>query len=121
MSTRAGTHPGTTPTDIRAQRVAGADEEWTCTLCADSVAGWHVIDDFPDGAFWVAAGSLNFSVTVFTLCSICAFALLALRRKRHGGELGGKHKNLVGLALVGLWATYVVFSAMEVYGYIESF
>ena len=100
---------------------AGSDETWTCTLCANPDAGWHVLEDYPGGAFWVAAGSLNFSVTVFTLCSICAFSLLALRRSRHGGELGGERKGMVGLTLVSLWATYVIISAMEVYGYIDSF
>jgi solute carrier family 8 (sodium/calcium exchanger) len=37
---------------------------------------------YPNGGFVVPAGSLGFSVTVFTFCSLCCFAVLYYRRQK---------------------------------------
>lgn len=42
----------------------------------------NLIKRYPNGGFVVPAGSLVFSVTVFTFCSLCCFATLYMRRKK---------------------------------------
>eukprot|EP00931_Biecheleriopsis_adriatica_P004287 TRINITY_DN105984_c0_g1_i1.p1 TRINITY_DN105984_c0_g1~~TRINITY_DN105984_c0_g1_i1.p1 ORF type:complete len:769 (-),score=164.74 TRINITY_DN105984_c0_g1_i1:54-2360(-) len=65
---------------------------------------------YPKGAFIVKAGGLSFSVQVFTACALSAIAILAVRRRVFGGELGGKGKNFAGAMLIFLWIIYVTVS-----------
>jgi solute carrier family 8 (sodium/calcium exchanger) len=85
----------------------GADAEWN-RLYADKA--WA--KDWLDGAFVVEAGSLVFSVSIFSTCAIIAICLLFVRRKLVGGELGGDLaiKNVSSAFLVGLWFLYVGLS-----------
>jgi solute carrier family 8 (sodium/calcium exchanger) len=69
-------------------------------------------------AFVVEAGSLSYSVTVFSCCAVAALALLYIRRKTPsiGGELGGPKelKWATSAFLVMLWFVYIAMSAIKV-------
>jgi len=64
---------------------------------------------FPSGAFVVLAGDLVFSVLVFLMCTVVAFAVVYYRRKAHGAELGGPTGIKINSAIlfVVLWMVYV--------------
>mmetsp|Transcript_137900 Transcript_137900/g.344236 ORF Transcript_137900/g.344236 Transcript_137900/m.344236 type:complete len:1359 (+) Transcript_137900:128-4204(+) len=71
--------------------------------------------EYPEGGFIVPAESLGFSVLVFTACALVAIALLVLRRKAYGGELGGpKHSQMRDSAiLASLWVVFIVVSVVK--------
>eukprot|EP00927_Polykrikos_kofoidii_P064982 TRINITY_DN60783_c0_g1_i1.p1 TRINITY_DN60783_c0_g1~~TRINITY_DN60783_c0_g1_i1.p1 ORF type:complete len:1006 (-),score=166.38 TRINITY_DN60783_c0_g1_i1:139-3063(-) len=73
---------------------------------------------YPDGGFMVPAGSLVFSVAVFTLCAVLCIVLLVVRRYLYGGELGGPKlaKRRDALILVFLWLLYIVMSVLKSLG-----
>jgi len=70
---------------------------------------------YPGGGFIVPAGSLVFSVTVFTCCAIACIMLLMVRRLKYGGELGGPASacRRDSSILVLLWIIYVVASIVN--------
>lgn len=80
---------------------------------------------YPNGAFYLSAGNLGFSVIIFTASSLMAFAVLHVRRMvpraypgedkdtLMGGELGGPGRHLVGGFLIFLWCMYVILSALK--------
>jgi solute carrier family 8 (sodium/calcium exchanger) len=70
------------------------------------------LDDHPNGAFMVPAGSLGFQVMVFAILAVICILFLAFRRVKCGGELGGKtpDKQLSSLFLAGLWILYVALA-----------
>lgn len=73
--------------------------------------------------FTVRAGSLTFSVLIFTICSLICFTILFLRRflKIFGqGELGGPTgpKFVSGGLFVTLWLIYIILSSLQAYGII---
>ncbi|CAM9547482.1 unnamed protein product [Chrysoparadoxa australica] len=80
----------------------------------------NLFQEYPNGAFAVPAGSLGFSVMVFSLCAVTCIALLVVRRKVVGAELGGPTKaaRLSSAVLCSLWFFYVLISALQAY---ESF
>jgi len=65
--------------------------------------------------FKVPAGSLSFSVAVYTPCATACLAVLLIRRMRGGYELGGdaKSKYATAILLVGLWLVYVALSSWK--------
>ena len=69
------------------------------------------------------AGSLVFSVIVYTVLALLCLALLAYRRKALGAELGGPaaSKYLHATVLVLMWVVYIVLSSLQAYGVIEAF
>lgn len=74
--------------------------------------------------FVVPAGSLAFSVTLFTIFAFLAVSVLLYRRRPHiGGELGGPwgHRLATSLFFFGLWFLYILFSSLEAYCHIEGF
>ncbi|CAL9686760.1 unnamed protein product [Knipowitschia caucasica] len=74
--------------------------------------------------FIVHAGSLAFSVTLFTVLAFLAISVLLYRRRPHiGGELGGPwgHRLLTSLFFFSLWFIYILFSSLEAYCHIEGF
>jgi len=77
--------------------------------------------DYPDGIFVVPAGSLGFSVAIFTGCAILGVLTLALRRQFVGSELGGPAWVAYPSALffVCLWFTYVALSILQIKGEID--
>ncbi|XP_077416224.1 sodium/calcium exchanger 3 isoform X2 [Vanacampus margaritifer] len=74
--------------------------------------------------FVVEAGSLAFSVTLFTIFAFLAVSALLYRRRAHiGGELGGPrgHRLATSGFLFSLWFLYILFSSLEAYCHIEGF
>ncbi|XP_047466691.1 sodium/calcium exchanger 3 isoform X1 [Mugil cephalus] len=81
---------------------------------------WHI----KGKQFMVEAGSLAFSVTLFTIFAFLAISVLLYRRRAHiGGELGGPrgHRLATSAFLFGLWFLYILFSSLEAYCHIEGF
>jgi len=92
----------------------GPNAEWTSRFAEDG----DIAQSFRDsGAFIVKAGSLGFSVTVFSCCAITCLAILQARRKAFGGELGGPQpaKSASSAALVLLWLIYISLSSWNAY------
>ena len=77
----------------------------------------HIQELYPTGCFYVKAGSLGFSVIVFSSVSAIAFIVLHLQR-RSGGELGGPRRWYMAVGFCLLWMVYIVLSAMKSYGHI---
>ncbi|XP_064173851.1 sodium/calcium exchanger 3 isoform X1 [Anguilla rostrata] len=74
--------------------------------------------------FVVHAGSLAFSVTLFTIFAFLAVSVLLYRRRAHiGGELGGPrgHRLATTAFLFSLWLLYILFSGLEAYCHIQGF
>ncbi|KAM9355810.1 sodium/calcium exchanger 3 isoform 3-T3 [Pholidichthys leucotaenia] len=74
--------------------------------------------------FVVEAGSLAFSVTLFTIFAFLAISVLLYRRRAHiGGELGGPrgHRLATSGFFFSLWFLYILFSSLEAYCHIEGF
>ncbi|KAM6912977.1 sodium/calcium exchanger 3 [Xenentodon cancila] len=81
---------------------------------------WHM----KGKPFVVEAGSLAFSVTLFTIFAFLAISVLLYRRQAHiGGELGGPrgHRLATSAFLFSLWFLYILFSSLEAYCHIEGF
>ncbi|XP_055496795.1 sodium/calcium exchanger 3 isoform X2 [Leucoraja erinacea] len=74
--------------------------------------------------FRVEAGTLAFSVTLFTIFAFVSVSILLYRRRPHiGGELGGPRRSriITAMSFVGLWLLYILFSCLEAYCYIKGF
>jgi solute carrier family 8 (sodium/calcium exchanger) len=74
--------------------------------------------------FEVPAGTLSFSVVLYSCVAVVAIVFLLLRRYVSclgGGELGGKQvpKILTGLFFFALWLFYIVMSILQTYGFIS--
>mmetsp|Transcript_32181 Transcript_32181/g.59050 ORF Transcript_32181/g.59050 Transcript_32181/m.59050 type:complete len:297 (-) Transcript_32181:7-897(-) len=97
----------------------GATEEWQERYGGPNGPGTDLDlhSSYPGGAFAVPAGSLGFSVTIFSVCACLCLGLLLARRKFLGCELGGPEtpKRLSGGLLVGLWIFYVLMSTLKAY------
>jgi solute carrier family 8 (sodium/calcium exchanger) len=68
------------------------------------------------GAFMNPAGSLSYSVVVFTCLAILCVGILQLRRVKFGGELGGKERGpkiISAVVLASLWVLYLVLSILK--------
>ena len=86
---------------------------------AESKGAWHAryagepwyTPDMTVG-FAVPAGSLGFSVTVFTVCALLTLGTLVLRRVLEGYELGGRatSKYMTAGFMVFLWFAYITIS-----------
>ncbi|XP_057276062.1 sodium/calcium exchanger 3 isoform X7 [Pezoporus wallicus] len=74
--------------------------------------------------FQVSAGTLAFSVTLFTIFAFICISVLLYRRRPHlGGELGGPRgcKLATTFLFVSLWLLYILFATLEAYCYIKGF
>ncbi|KPP77585.1 sodium/calcium exchanger 3-like [Scleropages formosus] len=81
---------------------------------------WHM----QGKEFVVPAGSLAFSVTLFTIFAFLAVTVLLYRRRAHiGGELGGPrgHRLATTGFFFSLWLLYILFSGLEAYCHIQGF
>eukprot|EP00930_Biecheleria_cincta_P035150 TRINITY_DN24205_c0_g1_i5.p1 TRINITY_DN24205_c0_g1~~TRINITY_DN24205_c0_g1_i5.p1 ORF type:complete len:630 (-),score=143.98 TRINITY_DN24205_c0_g1_i5:225-2114(-) len=88
------------------------NKQWVATYYTSRHEHFYNTDLCQSGCFVVKAGSLVFSVTVFTICAMFAIVLLALRRKFFGGELGGPRPQAIAssILLVCLWLIYICLS-----------
>jgi solute carrier family 8 (sodium/calcium exchanger) len=74
--------------------------------------------------FEVQAGSLGFSVTIYTICAVLCVCVLLMRRfipALGGGELGGPvvFKWITFVFFVLLWFSYILLSSLQVTGHIK--
>jgi solute carrier family 8 (sodium/calcium exchanger) len=74
--------------------------------------------------FTVKAGSITFSVGIFTIVSLIGLGILFLRRRLKclgGGELGGPSipKYLSAALYLALWAVYILLSTLQAYDIIK--
>jgi len=92
-------------------KVNGPNERWYADVPED------IQLQYPDGIFYVNAGSLGFSVIIFSAVSVVAFIVLHVQRLA-GGELGGPGRNRMAVGFVLLWMVYVVMSALKSYDHI---
>ncbi|XP_019496893.1 PREDICTED: sodium/calcium exchanger 3 isoform X4 [Hipposideros armiger] len=79
---------------------------------------------FQGQEFHVSAGTLAFSVTLFTIFAFVCISVLLYRRRPHlGGELGGPRgcKLATTWLFVSLWLLYILFATLEAYCYIKGF
>nr|KAG5703828.1 hypothetical protein BaRGS_031462 [Batillaria attramentaria] len=79
---------------------------------------WHIMEGRPH---YVPAGSLGFSVVVFSTMALLAILILMVRRFTLGAELGGPKipKYISGFLLVCLWGSYVLLSILKAKGVIQ--
>eukprot|EP00930_Biecheleria_cincta_P035153 TRINITY_DN24205_c0_g3_i1.p1 TRINITY_DN24205_c0_g3~~TRINITY_DN24205_c0_g3_i1.p1 ORF type:complete len:856 (-),score=177.60 TRINITY_DN24205_c0_g3_i1:134-2701(-) len=87
-------------------------DQWVATYYTSRHEPFYNTDLCQNGCFVVKAGSLVFSVTVFTIGAMIAILLLVLRRKFCGGELGGPRPQAIAssILLVCLWLLYISLS-----------
>jgi len=79
---------------------------------------------FQGDTFRVEAGTLGFSVAVYSITAIICIAILLVRRFTFGkAELGGPMniKVITFVILVMLWFTYIIVSSLQAYGHISGF
>ncbi|KFM69896.1 Sodium/calcium exchanger 3, partial [Stegodyphus mimosarum] len=74
--------------------------------------------------FIVVAGTLGFSVGIYTALALASIALIVARRYTAAlgkAELGGPRKFALacGITMIALWFLYVLLSSFEAYGYIH--
>jgi len=95
---------------------------WALTGTGANEAAWRArysneqwYDPSMPVAFAVPAGSLGYSVTVFSCCAVVTLATLFLRRAVLGFELGGNPllAKLTAVFFVGLWFVYIVLSIIR--------
>lgn len=87
----------------------GATEEWKARVSPAVVTG------YPNGAFYVPAGELSFSVTVFSCCAVACIGTLLARRALLGYELGGKYTLPASILFGMLWILYILLSSFKAY------
>ncbi|XP_044162489.1 sodium/calcium exchanger 2 isoform X1 [Bufo gargarizans] len=130
---------GTSIPDTFASKVAATQDQYA-DACIGNVTGSNAVNVFLGiGVAWsvaaiywaiqgkdfvVNAGSLAFSVTLFTIFAFINIGVLLYRRRPHiGGELGGSRlsKTLTAILFLGLWFLYILFSSLEAYCHIKGF
>ncbi|UYV61020.1 hypothetical protein LAZ67_1003136 [Cordylochernes scorpioides] len=129
---------GTSLPDLFASRAAAMQEKYADNAIGN-VTGSNSVNVFLGlglpwlmaSIFWesqgktfkVHAGTLGFSVGIYTGCSLVCVALLLARRCMRvfgRGELGGPipWARLTAFIMVGLWMLYILLSSLEAYGHI---
>merc|ERR1711920_1221051 len=81
--------------------INGQSADWRDMYAEDQDTDWYKSELCKNGCFVVKAGSLTFSVTVYTICAFSAIVILYARRKFCGGELGGP-KTTAWLSAIAL-------------------
>lgn len=73
------------------------------------------------GQYDVPAGSLAFSVVLFSVLATVAISALLLRRATNGAELGGSRASarLLSFGFFLLWLTYIIFASLNAKGTID--
>jgi len=93
----------------------GVNEKWQSRFQFDPELSWLGAPGSRQQAFVVKAGSLAFSVGVFSSCAVVCIGILAVRRMFCGGELGGAKRSKYASAacLVLLWLLYIALSSWK--------
>ncbi|OWF55905.1 Sodium/calcium exchanger 3 [Mizuhopecten yessoensis] len=132
---------GTSLPDMFASRTAALNEKYADTAVGN-VTGSNAVNVFLGlglpwtmaAVYWsakgttfeVPAGSLGFSVIVFTICSLVTIMFLLFRRNLNvfgSAELGGPKipKILSGIFCIALWVVYVLLASLNAYEHIPGF
>ncbi|XP_033743112.1 sodium/calcium exchanger 3-like isoform X1 [Pecten maximus] len=132
---------GTSLPDLFASRTAALNEKYADTAIGN-VTGSNGVNVFlglglpwtmaaiywssKGTTFEVPAGSLGFSVVVFTICSLLTIMFIILRRNLSvfgSAELGGPKvpKIISGTYFIVVWILYVLLVSLNVYEYIPGF
>ncbi|CAD7941387.1 unnamed protein product [Amoebophrya sp. A120] len=92
----------------------GRTPEWEAKI-AQKKLSLLTNPDLKDGGFVVVAGSLGYSVTIFTLTAFACLGTLVLRRYLYGGELGGPAgpKWATFAFFCALWGVYISLSSIK--------
>jgi len=93
-------------------KISGATVKWDALYGSDIAIPVEFRDE---ASFIVKDDTLAKSVLIFAICAVVCVSLLAWRRARFGGELGGPTvaKWSSGAFLIVLWLVYVIASAAE--------
>jgi len=87
-----------------------ATEEWKVTVaCKDP----SVVENFPNGVFFVKAGTISLSVAVYAVCATTSLLTLYYNRLHIGGELGGPKRRVFLAFQIVLWGIYICMSALK--------
>jgi solute carrier family 8 (sodium/calcium exchanger) len=72
------------------------------------------------GTYEVPAGELGLSVAIFTSLAVLTIALLMIKRKQIGAELGGEGfwRKGLGLTFVAFWFIYALLASLNAYGHL---
>lgn len=72
---------------------------------------------FENPGYYIEAGSLGFSVILFTFLAIICIIFILARRQVVGGELGGEKfgRTWSCVFLCTLWLFYIVLSSIQAY------
>jgi len=93
-------------------------EEWASTYPDNAnVQAWMSANP-GSAAFVVEAGSLGFSVSIFTACGVVCLLTLVARRAAFGAELGGQATKPTAAFFTFLWFLYVLLASLQAYGHI---
>jgi len=94
-------------------QISGKTAAWEQKYAVAEGLDWLGVGADRKIGFVVMAGSLGFSVAVFSCCAVLSLMLLAVRRSACGGELGGSagSKWLSAGFLTFLWFLYIALSA----------
>eukprot|EP00062_Callorhinchus_milii_P008721 gi/632951726/ref/XP_007891458.1/ PREDICTED: sodium/calcium exchanger 3 [Callorhinchus milii] len=130
---------GTSVPDTFASKVAAAQDQYA-DASIGNVTGSNAVNVFLGiglawsvaAIYWAAqgrefrvdAGTLAFSVTLFTIFAFIGISALLYRRRPHiGGELGGPRGPRMATVTLfgGLWLLYILFSGLEAYCHIKGF
>jgi Ca2+/Na+ antiporter len=81
-------------------------------------APWVMASTYMEGKgkeYLTPPGNLAYSVVIFISCSLIAFAVLAIRRKVVGGELGGPRGSAMASCafFIFLWTVYITLSIVK--------
>ena len=74
--------------------------------------------EYKGAFFYVPAGELGFSVTVFSVTCVIAFLALFGQRVFNGAELGGPSRKPIAFLFIGLWFVYILLSSLKAYSHI---
>mmetsp|Transcript_5711 Transcript_5711/g.21645 ORF Transcript_5711/g.21645 Transcript_5711/m.21645 type:complete len:857 (-) Transcript_5711:68-2638(-) len=94
-------------------QITGRDAGWDRRYAKDEDIAVDIRQGH--GAFIVKAGSLGFSVGVFTVFALVCMGIMFARRSVYGGELGGPRitKWMTAIILCTLWIVYIGLSAWK--------
>lgn len=87
-----------------------ATNDWrTRIACRDPT----VVLNHPKGVFYVSAGTLSFSVAVYSVCATISLVYMSVNRRIFGGELGGPKRILFFVIQLILWGIYILLSSLR--------
>lgn len=93
--------------------IVGTSPQWLSWAHLGQTYEDAFLPRYPSGAFVVPAGALLFSVVAYCFTAVACIVLLAVRRWRYKGELGGpkraQYRDSIFLAM--LWVAYIAACA----------